>query len=88
MSFREVVDGEEFRSVARDYRQTCLWFANDAYHPQDEVQLEQVLSAIESNGDLAAFKRVGRIRKWLNAAMSPFDSIADRTCSNCTSSCG
>ena len=71
MSFREVVDSEEFRSVVRDYRQTCLWFANDAFHPQDEVQLEQVLSAIESNGDMEAFRRVGRIRKWLSPGFSP-----------------
>lgn len=71
MSFREVVCSEDFRSVVSDYRQTCLWFANDAFHPQDEIQLEQILSAIESNGDMDAFKRVGRIRKWLSPSFSP-----------------
>ena len=71
MSFSEVIGSEDYKSVVRDYRQTCLWFVNDAYHPKDEVQLEQVLSAIESNGDMAAFKRVGRIRQWLSPGFSP-----------------
>ena len=56
MSFREVVDSEEFRSVVRDYRQTCLWFANDVCHPQDEVQLEQVLSAARSRSMWRSFR--------------------------------
>jgi len=71
MAFCEIIDSEDYKSVVRDYRRTCLWFANDAYHPQDEVQLEQILSAIEANGDMAAFKRVGRIRKWLSPDFSP-----------------
>lgn len=71
MALSEIIGSEEFKSVVRDYRQTCLWFANDAYHPQDDVQLEQILSAIESSGDMAAFKRVGRIRQWLSPDFSP-----------------
>lgn len=71
MALWEIVESEDFKSVVRDYRQTCLWFANDVYHPRDEIQLEQILSAIESHGDMAAFKRVGRIRKWLSPDFSP-----------------
>lgn len=71
MSFREVINSDDFKSVVRDYRDMCLWFANDVYAPKDEVQLEQILSAIESHGDMAAFKRVGRIRKWLSQDFSP-----------------
>ena len=36
-----------------------------------EIQLEQVLSSIETYGDVNAFKRVGRIRSWLSPHFSP-----------------
>ena len=65
MTIREIAESEEFRSVVNDYRDTCLWFANDVDHPGDRLQLEQILSSIEANGDAAAFRRVGRIRQWL-----------------------
>lgn len=65
MTIREIAESEEFRSVVNDYRDTCLWFANDVDHPSDRLQLEQILSSIEANGDAAAFRRVGRIRQWL-----------------------
>ena len=71
MSFREIVQSADYQSVVNDYRSTCLWFANDELHPANEVQLEQVLSAIESSGDIEAFKRVGRIRKWLSPDFRP-----------------
>ncbi len=71
MSFKEIIDSEDFKTVVRDYRSTCLWFANDVYAPRDEVQLEQILSAIEAHGDMAAFKRVGRIRRWLSPDFKP-----------------
>jgi len=71
MLFRDVISSEEYRSVVADYRRSCLWFANDVLHPANEVQLEQVLSAIEANGDMAAFKRIGRIRKWLSPDFKP-----------------
>ena len=65
MTIREIIESQEFRSVVNDYRDTCLWFANNVEHPSDRLQLEQILSAIENNGDAAAFRRVGRIRQWL-----------------------
>lgn len=65
VTIREIIESKEFRSVVNDYRDTCLWFANNVEHPSDRLQLEQILSAIENNGDAAAFRRVGRIRQWL-----------------------
>ncbi len=65
MTVQEIVQTPQFRSVVADYRDTCLWFANDPEHPADFIQLERILSEIEKNGDLAAFKRAGRIRQWL-----------------------
>ena len=71
MSVQDIVNSEEFQSVVRDYRDVCLWFANGAERPADEIQLEQVLSSVETYGDMNAFKRVGRIRKWLSPHFSP-----------------
>lgn len=71
MSWQDIVKTEEYKSVVTDYRATCLWFAGDVLHPETDVQLEQVLDAIETNGDMAAFKRVGRIRRWLSPDFRP-----------------
>ena len=65
MMLSEIVNSSKYQSVVNDYRDMCLWFAGDVYHPKDKLQLEQVLSSIESNGDLAAYRRVGEIRQWL-----------------------
>ena len=65
MKFGDIVKSTEYQSVVNDYRDMCLWFAGDVCHPKDRLQLEQVLSSIESNGDFAAYRRVGAIRKWL-----------------------
>ena len=66
MTIQEIAQSKEYRDIVKEYRDTCLWFAGDkVYEPQDIRQIEQVLSAIEANGDLEAYKRVGRIRKWL-----------------------
>jgi hypothetical protein len=71
MTVEEIVQTPEFQSVVRDYRTTCLWFANKPESPVNELQLEQVLTEIEKNGDMEAFKRVGRIRKWLPRDFRP-----------------
>lgn len=71
MGIKEIIETEEYKSVVNDYRGTCLWFAGDVLHPETDIQLEQVLDAIETNGDMAAFKRVGRIRKWLSPDFRP-----------------
>ena len=71
MTVEEIVQTPQFRSVVEDYRDTCLWFANDPGHPVGALQLEQVLTEIEKNGDMAAFKRVGEIRQWLPRNFRP-----------------
>ena len=65
MTIEDIAKSKEYRSVVEDYRDTCLWFANNIFEPKDRRQLEQILSSIETYGDMAAYKRVGRIRKWL-----------------------
>ena len=71
MTIQEIVNSEAYKSVVRDYRDVCLWFADMTKSPQNEVQLEQVLSSIETYGDAEAFKRTGRIRSWLSPHFSP-----------------
>ena len=74
MTVEEIVQTPQFRSVVEDYRDTCLWYMNRALHPENDLQLEQVLTAIENHGDLAAYKRVGEIRKWLPPDFRPLYS--------------
>ena len=71
MTVQEIVQTPQFRSVVADYRDTCLWYLRTDVPPENDIQLEQVLSAIENHGDLEAFKRVGRIRQWLPRGSRP-----------------
>jgi hypothetical protein len=71
MTIQEIVNSEAYKSVVRDYRDVCLWFADLSRPPQNDIQLEQVLSSIETYGDAEAFRRVGRIRSWLSPHFSP-----------------
>ncbi len=71
MTVEEIIQTPEYISVVNDYRDMCLWFAPADCRPQNDVQLEQILTSIERYGDLAAYKRVGRIRKWLSPDFKP-----------------
>lgn len=71
MTIKEIVESEDYKSVVRDYCDVCLWFADLSRPPQNDVQLEQVLSSIETYGDANAFRRVGRIREWLSPHFRP-----------------
>ena len=64
------------RTFARELKDEMRMYPSPAFpnpapgvdvplHPKDPVQLECILSSIETNGDLAAYRRVGRIRQWL-----------------------
>ena len=68
---QDIAKTPEYRSVVEDYRATCLWSMGDALHPRNRAQLEQVLSAVEKNGDLAGYRRAGEIRKWLSPGFKP-----------------
>ena len=65
MTVEEIVQTPQFLSVVEDSRDTCLWYMNSDLEPKNDLQLEQVLTAIENHGDLAAYKREGENRKWL-----------------------
>ena len=71
MTVEEIIQTPEYVSVVEDYRDTCLWFVPADCRPKNDVQLEQILTSIERHGDLAAYKRVGRIRKWLSPDFKP-----------------
>lgn len=71
MTVEEIIRTPEYISVVDDYKDVCLWFSPACYHPHTGVQLEQILTSIERNGDLNAYKRVGRIRKWLSPNFKP-----------------
>ena len=65
MTIEEIVNSKELRSLIDDYRGMCLWYADEKLYPKDRQQVEWILTAIESYGDMAAYKRAGRIRQWL-----------------------
>ena len=71
MEVWEIAQTDEYKSVVRDYRTQCLWFTDAGDSPENELQLEMILNAIETHGDMEAFKRVGRIRKWLSQGSRP-----------------
>jgi len=71
MTVEEIIKTPEYISVVDDYKDDCLWFSSECYHPHTGVQLEQILTSIERNGDVNAYKRVGRIRKWLSPSFKP-----------------
>ena len=71
MTVEEIIQTPEYISVVDDYKDVCLWFSPECYHPHTGVQLEQILTSIERNGDINAYKRVGRIRKWLSPNFKP-----------------
>ena len=67
MTVQEISDTVQYRTLVKDYRDTCLWFADGRLvdHPSDVRQLVMILASIESNGDANAFRRAGEIRQWL-----------------------
>lgn len=71
MTVQDIVNTDEYQSMVNDYRMQCLWFTDRGGNPENEIQLEQILNSIETYGDMNAFKRVGRIRKWLSQDSRP-----------------
>jgi hypothetical protein len=54
------------RQLVDDYRLRCLWFLRENYYPETDDAREQVFRAIDTHGDLAAFRRVTELRAWLS----------------------
>lgn len=67
----EPVDIEqEVRHLVDEYRSRCLWFLRPDYYPLDDEDRLRILGYVERYGDLAAFKRAGRVRLWLSQTSS------------------
>lgn len=65
MTDEEIVRSEDVRSAVADYRAMCLWNMAEGFYPQNREQVLMVLDCLEKYGDLDAYLRAGRIRKWL-----------------------
>lgn len=65
MTIEEIVRTEDVRSVVEDYRSMCFWNVAEDFFPHDRAQLLMVLDNLEKYGDMAAYRRAGRIRQWL-----------------------
>ena len=71
MTVERIANSREYQSLVADYRSMCLWSMPDCSHPSSLRQIDCVLRSIENYGDLAAYKRAGRIRQWLSPHSSP-----------------
>jgi len=63
------VDAElmgRIHDLVRQYRATCLWFADRDYLPADRTQAMSALRHIERHGDRQAFVLARRLRTWLS----------------------
>jgi len=65
MTIEEIVRTEDVRSVVEDYRSMCFWNVAEDFFPRDRAQLLMALDSLEKYGDMAAYRRAGRIRQWL-----------------------
>ena len=71
MTIKEILSKDEVRSVVDDYRGMCFWNMAEDFTPQDARQLRLVVENLERYGDMAAYRRAGRIREWLSQISSP-----------------
>jgi len=67
-------EAAEFASVMNafvdEYRSRCLSSLRHDYYPRSPAEQLLVLKAIESNGDLAAYRRASTLRQWLSRISS------------------
>ena len=56
--------------IVEQYRHQCLWFLRSDYYPTTDVERLQVLDYIERYGDLEAYRRAGRLKRWLSQSSS------------------
>lgn len=57
---------EALNRLIDEYRHRCLWFLREDYYPVADDERERVLVSIERHGDVAAYRRVAEIRRWLS----------------------
>jgi len=56
---------EAVNELADQYRDRCLWFLRPDYYPASDTERLRVLDYIARHGDLAAYRRAGRLKQWL-----------------------
>lgn len=64
MTVEEKADSE-LVSAVDEYRSMCFWNLPEDFKPVTYAQKILALDRLEKYGDLAAYKRAGRIRQWL-----------------------
>ena len=65
MTDEEIIRSKDMRSVVADYRAMCFWNMAEDFYPQNREQVLMALDCLEKYGNLDAYLRAGRIRKWL-----------------------
>jgi hypothetical protein len=53
-------------ALVDEYRSRCLWSLRADYYPVTTGEQLRVLDSIARHGDLAAYRRVSPLRKWLS----------------------
>jgi hypothetical protein len=71
MTLNEILNDEELRSLIDKYRSVCFWNFADDFMPKNERQLHVAIDNLERYGDMEAYRRAGRIKKWLSQISSP-----------------
>jgi hypothetical protein len=56
---------DELRGLIDEYRSRCLWFLREDYYPRTRSEMLRVLARIQSHGDLDAFRKAGKLKRWL-----------------------
>ena len=65
----------EVDRLVDEQRLSCLWFLRPDFRPTTTVERISLLEQIERHGDLAAYRRAARLRRWLSQTSS--DASAD-----------
>jgi hypothetical protein len=62
-------DADEARAInalVDEYRDRYLWFLHNDYYPATDRERMRALEYIERYGDLDAYRRAGRLKRWLS----------------------
>ena len=51
--------------IVDQYRDQCLWFLRRDYYPATNAERLRILDYIERYGDLDAYRRAARLKRWL-----------------------
>ena len=51
--------------IVDEYRDQCLWFLRQDYYPATDADRLRMLDYIERYGDLDAYRRAARLKRWL-----------------------